>query len=300
MSCPRPAPSIDDKRNEGGTPMISATQSTAEDRYSLGRTPEEYERLRMQARVWEAATGRLFDQIGLASGARCLDAGCGPGETMRLMALRVGGRGEVTGIDVDADLAGQAQAQLHGAGHRHCRILAHDLTLDEPVPGGPYDLVFARLLLFHLPERVAVLRRLWEAVAPGGHLVLQDYDLRGVTATPSLSSVEEVGRLILAAFGVAGADVQVGARLPELFVQSGVGAPDGTDVSGRLFDLATSRTMLEQVLRSLLPVALAHRVTTEEEAEAVLEALRQDAVRYAERPTLWPLLIGAWKRRPGV
>jgi SAM-dependent methyltransferase len=280
--------------------MNSATQTTAEDRYSLGRTPEEYERLRMQARVWEAATGRLFDQVGLASGARCLDAGCGPGETMRLMALRVGGHGEVTGIDIDADLAGQAQAQLHAAGHRHCRTLAHDVTLDEPVPGGPYDLIFARLLLFHLPDRVAVLRRLWQAVAPGGHLVVQDYDLRGVTATPSLTSVDEVGRLILAAFGVAGADVQVGARLPELFVQSGVGAPDGTDVSGRLVDLATSRVMLEQVLRSLLPVALAHRVTTEEEAEAALAALRQDAVRFAERSTLWPLLIGAWKRRPAV
>jgi SAM-dependent methyltransferase len=279
--------------------MTSTTGTTA-DRYALGRTAEEYERLRAQARIWEAATGRLLDQIGLAAGARCLDAGCGPGETMRLMALRVGGGGQVTGIDIDADLAGQAQAMLHDAGHRHCRILTHDVTLDEPVPGGPYDLVFARLLLFHLPERVAVLRRLWEAVAPGGHLVLQDYDLRSMTATPSLISVDEVGRLILAAFGVAGADAEVGARLPELFVDSGVGAPDGTDVTGRLLDLATSRAMLEQVLRSLLPVALAHRITTEEEAETALEALRKDAVRYAERPTLWPLLIGAWKRRPAV
>jgi 2-polyprenyl-3-methyl-5-hydroxy-6-metoxy-1,4-benzoquinol methylase len=300
MSRPRPTASIDGKRNEGGTPMISATEHTTEERYSLGRTPEEYERLRMQARIWEAATGRLFDQIGLASGARCLDAGCGPGETMRLMALRVGASGDVIGIDIDTDLAGQAQAQLHATGHRHCRILAHDMTLDEPVPGGPYDLVFARLLLFHLPQRVAVLRRLWDAVAPGGHLVVQDYDLRSVTTTPSLASVDEVGRLILAAFGVAGADIEVGTRLPELFVESGAGAPDGTDVAGRLLDLATSRGMLEQVLRSLLPVALAHGVTTEEEAETALEALRQDAIRYAERPTLWPLLIGAWKRRPPV
>ena len=58
--------------------------------------------------------------------------------------------------------------------------------------------------------------------------------------------------------------------------------------------------MLEQVLRSLLPVALAHQITTEAEAEAALAAMRQDAARYAERPTLWPLLIGAWKRRPAL
>src|SRR5690242_18482700 len=70
--------------------------------YALGRTPQEYERLRAQARIWEDATGRLLDRVGLAPQARCLDAGCGPGETMRLMAHRVGPAGEVTGIDVDA------------------------------------------------------------------------------------------------------------------------------------------------------------------------------------------------------
>jgi hypothetical protein len=45
------------------------------DRYVFDRTAAEYERLRAQARVREAATGRLFDQVGLAPGARCLDAG---------------------------------------------------------------------------------------------------------------------------------------------------------------------------------------------------------------------------------
>ena len=86
----------------------------------LGRTPAEYERLRAQARVWEAATGRLFDRVELAPGSRCLDAGCGPGETMRLMAQRVGPSGRVIGIDVDAALGAQALAMLHAAGHLHC------------------------------------------------------------------------------------------------------------------------------------------------------------------------------------
>ena len=44
--------------------------------YALGHTPQEYKRLRMQARVWEAATGRLLDQADLAPGTSCLDAGC--------------------------------------------------------------------------------------------------------------------------------------------------------------------------------------------------------------------------------
>jgi trans-aconitate methyltransferase len=265
--------------------------------YALGHTPQEYERLRLQARVWQAATGRLLDQIGLGPGASCLDAGCGPGETMRMMAARVGPAGRVLGIDADASLGSLALAMLHGAGHRQCAFRAHDLTAGEPIPGAPFDLVYARLLLFHLPERAEVLARLWETVAPGGYLLVQDYDLRSVSTLPELDSVAEVGRVITGAFGAAGADVSAGARLPQLFAQAGVGTPDGTDVSGRIEPLATGRILLERVVHSLLPTALAHGVTTEAASAAALAALDRDASRFGDHPMLWPLLIGAWKQK---
>ena len=150
-------------------------------RYALGHSPEEYDRLRTQARVWEDATGRLLDRVGLGPGASCLDAGCGPGETMRLMAERAGPTGRVLGIDTDSSLGAMALASLHDEGHRQCSFRAQDLTGGEPIPGAPFDLVYARLLLFHLPQRAAVLARLWDAVAPGGHLLVQDYDVRGIT-----------------------------------------------------------------------------------------------------------------------
>jgi ubiquinone/menaquinone biosynthesis C-methylase UbiE len=274
------------------------TTVEVQDHYSLGRSPEEYERLRAQARVWEAATGRLLDRVGLAPGARCLDAGCGPGETMRLMAQRVGPFGEVLGIDIDADLGQSARAMLHGAGHRHCRFRAHDVTADAPIPGAPFDLVFARLLLFHLPQRVEVLARLWDAVAPGGRLVVQDYDLRALGVLEPLASVEEGVRVVIGAFEAAGCDVRAGMRLPQLFARAGIGAPDGTDVAGRLEPLVTGRPVLEQTFRSVLPAALAHGVTTKAHATALLAQLDDDAILHADRSMLWPLLVSAWKRRP--
>ncbi|HUL26328.1 MAG TPA: methyltransferase domain-containing protein [Streptosporangiaceae bacterium] len=277
--------------------MTTTEAPRRQDNYALGRTPEEYDRLRAQARVWESATGRLLDRVGLAPGASCLDAGCGPGETMRLMAQRVGPTGRVLGIDVDAPLGAMALAALHGAGHRHCDFQAHDLTAGKPIPGAPFDVVYARLLLFHLPQRRAVLARLWDAVAPGGHLVVQDYDLRTVDVLPALGSVGELGRVIIGAFTAAGCDVSAGARLPQLFVQAGAGVPDGTDVAGRIEPLGSGRTMLEHVFRSVLPTALAHGVTTETEATATLAAIDRDAGHYADSPLLWPLMIGAWKRK---
>jgi hypothetical protein len=39
-------------------------------------------------------------------------------------------------------------------------------------------------------------------------------------------------------------------------------------------------------------------VTTEPEAAATRAALDRDADRFGDRRFLWPLLVGAWKRKP--
>ena len=267
--------------------------------YALDRTASEYERLRAQARVWEPATARLLDAVGLRPGARCLDAGCGPGETMRLMAERVGPSGSVVGVDLDADLGSQAVASLHAAGHRQCSFARVDVAADEPIPGAPFDLVYARLLLYHLPARVEVLERLWDVVAPGGVLLIQDYDVRSADVLPELESVTAWREVVREAFLVAGADVYVGSRLPELFVRAGIGAVDGTDVAGRLEPFGTAGPgLLTGVLRGVLDAAISHGVTTAADAAALERRLASDAERFPERPTLWPLLVGSWKRKP--
>jgi ubiquinone/menaquinone biosynthesis C-methylase UbiE len=276
----------------------AAVSAASDHGYALGRTAEEYERLRAQARVWEAATCRLLDQVELAPGARCLDAGCGPGETMRLMAQRVGPAGHVCGIDVDRELGAQALAALRTAGHHQCSFEPADVLHAEHIPGSPFDLVFARLLLFHLADPVAALRRLWDWVAPGGHLVVQDYDLRTADVEPALDTMQEFNRVVPAAFTGAGCDIHIGHRLPLLFTHAGIGAPDGTDVAGRLEPLATASAMLAAVYRSLLPVALSLGLTTEQRAAEWFAQLERDTAEHAQHAALWPLLIGAWKRKP--
>ena len=68
------------------------------------------------------------------------------------MAQRVGPSGRVTGIDTDATLGQQAMTMLRACGHRQCGFAPLDLTADEPIPGAPFDLVYARLLISHLPD----------------------------------------------------------------------------------------------------------------------------------------------------
>jgi SAM-dependent methyltransferase len=265
--------------------------------YVLGTTQREYERVRRQAEVWQGATERVLDRVGPAPGSRCLDAGCGPGVTMRQLAQRVGPLGRVIGIDVDEDLGAHSVARLREEGHLQCELRVHDLRSAAPIPGAPYDLVYARLVLFHLPERVAVLGRLWDAVAPGGHLVVQDYDLMGVGSAARTVLDDQLAGFILGAFTAAGCEVRAGALLPTLFQQAGLGLPDATDVAGRLDRLADAAPMLEGVVRSLQPAAVDRGLSTESDVHALLARLHDAVAEDPDRPLLWPLLLGAWKRK---
>ena len=279
-------------------PTTTTTATTTDpDGYVLGRTASEYGRLRAQARAWEPATARLLDQVGVAPGARCLDAGCGPGETMRLLATRAGPGGAVVGIDVDERLGAQAVDALHAAGHAQCAFAAVDVTSPAPIPGAPFDLVFARLLLMHLPDPTAVLARLWSAVGPGGHLVVQDFDLRSVSPTPALDSVAEFRRVVLGTFAAAGRHVDLGPHPPSLFGEADIGAPDGTDVTGRLEPLATAGPGIAAVWDSARPAAVAHGLIAEDAAARWREAFARDTAGHPDHMLLWPLLVGAWKRR---
>lgn len=189
---------------------MSTTGTT--DPYVMGRTPEEYERLRQQSRVWQDATATLIDRAPVAPGARCLDAGCGPGETMRLLAERVGPTGTVIGLDVDGDLVRVAIEALRAQGHEQCAFVEADVETTDAVGDGGFDVVLGRLILLHVNDPVSVLRRLWRWTAPGGRLIIQDYDLRGVEVYPELPVVAEWRRVFLGTFTAVGRDIRLGHR----------------------------------------------------------------------------------------
>jgi SAM-dependent methyltransferase len=269
---------------------------TTTDGYVLGRSTAEHERLRAQARVWERATDDLLDRAGLAAGDRCLDVGCGPGETMRLMAERTGPDGRVVGLDLDAGLGAAAVDMLHAAGHRQCSFVAGDAARADLTPGG-FDLVFARLLLLHLPDPVAVLRRMWEWTAPGGRLVVQDYDMRTVAVEPPLPVVQEWRRVFLGAFTAVGRDIRIGHRLPALFAEAGIGDVDGIEVAGRMEPMRAAGGMLAATYRSVAPAAVASGLVTAEQRDAWLADVERATVENGDHTAMWPLLIGVHKRR---
>ncbi len=267
------------------------------DRYVMGQTSEEYQRLRQQAKVWEASTMQILQRIGLREGMSCLDVGCGPGEAMRLMGETVGGSGHVTGLDVDGKLGHEMLEVLKATMDSNFSFIEGDIEAIDEVAGQPFDLTFARIVLLHVQDPVSVLRKLYSWTKPGGYIVIQDYDFRTMDAYPKPEAYVEYEKVMFEVLHKAGRDTRIGHKLPAYFVDAGIGPPDGTDVAGHLMSLEQASGMVKAVYRSVLPRALQLGITTEARSQAFFEEMNEvPSERYYS--FLWPLLIGAWKRKP--
>ncbi|MEV0392918.1 methyltransferase domain-containing protein [Polymorphospora rubra] len=99
------------------------------------------------------------------TGRRCLEIGAGGSDVAVWMAAQAGPAGSVTATDLKPQ---------HVNRHPQLTVLSHDITTD-PIPDGPFDLIHARLVLMHLPQREHILTNLAAALAPGGVLLVEDW-----------------------------------------------------------------------------------------------------------------------------
>lgn len=113
--------------------------------------------------VCDDFTFARLSTVGDLAGRRCLEVGAGGGSVARWLAERAA---HVLATDINP------RHVPAGAGYD---VLRHDLVTD-PVPDAPWDLIHARLVLLHIPQRREILPRLAGALAPGGALVIEEWD----------------------------------------------------------------------------------------------------------------------------
>lgn len=102
-----------------------------------------------------------FDALDLQPGERVLHVGCGVGYYTAVLAETVGAHGHVTGVEIDADLAARASANL--AYLQHVSVTTGD---GAALHLGPCDAIFVN-------AGVTEPRRVWlDGLRPGGRLLL--------------------------------------------------------------------------------------------------------------------------------
>ncbi len=142
----------------------------------------ERERVAVLAASFGPSTFGVLEELGVGPAWRCLDAGAGNGSVARWLAGRVE-PGAVLAVDQDVRFFGAASEP-------NLVIKELDLVTGD-LPEAAFDLVFARLVLLHLPEREAVLDKLCRAVAAGGYLMIAEgvADLGLASAHPEMRAM---------------------------------------------------------------------------------------------------------------
>lgn len=107
----------------------------------------------------------LIAQLRLENPARCIDLGCGPGNSTELVAARFPDA-VVEGLDSSPDMLDKARKRLPGLA-----FIQADVA-DWSDPDG-YDLIFSNATLQWLPDHAALFPRLARSLAPGGCLAVQ-------------------------------------------------------------------------------------------------------------------------------
>jgi SAM-dependent methyltransferase len=213
------------------------------------------ERLQVLAEIYDPITRACLERTGVAQGWSCWEVGAGYGTIARWLAERVGPAGQVLATDLDPRF-------LESLRSTTLQVARHDIVRDA-LPPQRFDLIHARLLLCHLPEREQVLDRMIEALKPGGWLVIEDYDGLSLLADASIDPAEtslEAARAFRELLRRRGVDLYFGRRIATLLRARGLRQ---VSAEGRAFMsldgsiyARMQRLSLEQVRDDLLTLGL--------------------------------------------
>ncbi len=262
-------------------------------RYFAKDSPEafERERLALLTQITDPITTCRLTGLGVGPGWRCLEVGAGDGSIARWLAERVGPGGRVVATDLNPRF-------LVGLDTPNLEIRRHNLLHDELEPA-EYDLVHCRMVLEHLPDPLWAIRRLFDALRPGGWLLAEDGDSRSFGAAdpehPRAAAFNRSSRALRAALKAVGPlDPDFGRRLPILVDRLGIPefGHDGVTLTGKGGGpIARFFQMTDELLRE--------RVIAQ---EGVTDLDFEERRQAFDDPSFWFVgltIFGVWPRRPG-
>lgn len=190
--------------------------------YTLKLSDFERMRFRTMAAMALHKEVDLWEQAGIAEGARVVDLGCGPGAVLVELARLVGPDGRVVGVDQDAEARETAMAWAAEEGLDNVAV-REGLATDTGLPPGEWDALMMRHVLLHNGPTIGeILAHVLALLKPGGHAVLNETDFECVRyerdLEPDLRDLEDRYAAVLAS---QGNDLGIGPHLAAHVEDSG-------------------------------------------------------------------------------
>jgi SAM-dependent methyltransferase len=253
---------------------------------------EAKQRLELLESFGDPATIRHLEALGVLPGWRCLEIGAGAGSIALWLSQRVGPEGSVVATDLDTRL-------LEPLGQPNLEIRRHDIAAEE-LTDAEFDLVHARAVLTHLPERERALRRMISALKPGGWLLVEEVDCVSAVADPrsgtaTVELFQRGQRAMDAVLGAGGADRYYGRRLYGDVCDNGL--------------LNAGTEGVTTMMRGGSPLAKLQELTTHQTRERLLaigglsiEDADAYAALFADPDFVWMgnIILAVWGQRPSA
>jgi SAM-dependent methyltransferase len=252
-------------------------------------TDDQRGRIKAAEDLLDAGTIQILERVGVPAGWRCLEVGAGGGSIARWLAERVAPTGRVVATDINT-------RDLDVGRHVELEVRQHDIVNDA-LEESSFDLVHARLVLEHLPQREQVFLKLASALRPGGWLVIEDTDyVSGVPISEHGAREHERTQSVrLQEFAAAGVDHTLGRQLPARLRALGL---EDVANEGRVWVMEGGspgahwfRLSLDHLRTRLVGVGK----LTDDEVDRML-ALFEDPHWSA----FSPIIMSAWGRRSGL
>jgi SAM-dependent methyltransferase len=234
----------------------------------MGYTIDERnpERQQLLARVLEPSTREVLARLPHIANARCLDLGCGQGNTTRLLAEALQAT-DCIGVEYDPALVEYASAQVNPVG---VRFQQGDVTR-LPFPDASFDVVFCRYLMIHLADPMSGVREMLRVVRPSGYVVAYEPDFVGEFSDPESSALGLINRVWNGLFQ----NPKGGRRLLRYFREAGASDING----GALMQLEYGAALIKRTYRLTAeatgPLAHVRGILSELEVREMIEGLKR-------------------------
>lgn len=246
--------------------------------------PEAVARFAALSALFDPTTFRHFERLGVDNAWHCWEVGAGGDSVPGWLARRAC---RVVATDLDPRwLPVEAPYE----------VLTHDVG-SQPAPGGPYDLIHARLVLVHVPQREQALATMVAALKPGGWLLLEEADpmLQPLVCPDESGEPQRLANQLKHGFrrlmADRGVDLAYGRTLPRRLRAAGLVDVEAdayfplTAPACAVLELATVRQIRERLV--------AQGIATDDQVDRHLANVSAGLVDVTISP-----LVSAWGRRP--
>jgi tRNA (cmo5U34)-methyltransferase len=131
---------------------------------------KEWDKNQMHIERTIAVANRLKEMVKIKPGMKAMEFGAGTGLLSFYMKDRFS---EITLMDSSLEMLKMAEQKMEAGDHLRFKTLFFNLEMEE-YAGDPFDIIYSQMVLHHIREISAILKKFYHLLTPGGILAIAD------------------------------------------------------------------------------------------------------------------------------